>query len=132
MSASPAKVPPPARGQSGPPTRPPGDEDAPTIGAWLRFAPDGTVTVYAGKAEVGQSVRASLAQAVAEELRIPAAQVAVVLGDTAQTPFDLGTFGSRTTPVLVARLHKVAAAARAWFLAQAAIRWGVDASTLVV
>src|SRR5262249_11383065 len=82
------------------------------------------------KAEVGQGLRASLAQAIAEELRVPVAQVRVVLGDTARTPFDLGTFGSRTTPILAARLHRVAAAARELFLDRAAAQWGVARSTL--
>src|SRR5262245_46589903 len=37
------------------------------IGAWLHIAEDGTVTVYTGKVEVGQDIRTSLAQIVAEE-----------------------------------------------------------------
>src|SRR5262245_44364492 len=100
MSTDVARRPAPDRGQSGSSPRPPGSEDVPGIGAWLHFASDGTITAYCGKAEVGQSLRASLAQAVAEELRVPVDRVAVVLGDTGRTPFDLGTFGSRTTPVL--------------------------------
>ena len=39
------------------------------IGAWLHIGEDGTVTVFTGKAEVGQNIRTSLTQAVAEELR---------------------------------------------------------------
>ena len=119
------------RDQSGRTPRPAWDEDAPTIGDWLHIAADETITVYSGKAEVGQSVRASLAGAVAEELRVPPGQVQVVLGDTARTPFDMGTFGSRTTPIMVARLHKVAASARAWLVARAAAQWAVPPADLV-
>src|SRR5262249_9230136 len=38
------------------------------IGAWLHIGEDGRITVYTGKAEVGQNIRTSLTQAVAEEL----------------------------------------------------------------
>lgn len=109
-----------------------GEPDAPAIGDWLRFHPDGTVEVLAGKAEVGQGIRTSLAQAVAEELRLPLERVRTVLGDTARTPYDMGTFGSRTTPIMADRLHKVAASARELFSKQAASDWGVDPGELVV
>ena len=41
-------------------------------------------------------------QAVAEELRVPVESVRLVMADTDQVPFDMGTFGSRTTPTMVA------------------------------
>jgi isoquinoline 1-oxidoreductase len=132
MSADVANRPTPDKGQSGSSPRPAANEDVPEIGAWLHFGDDGTITVYCGKAEVGQSVRASLAQAVAEELRVPMARVQMVLGDTGRTPFDLGTYGSRTTPILAPRLRKVAASARALFVDRAAARWGVAAAALTV
>src|SRR5687767_10442935 len=81
-----------------------GEPDAPYIGNWLRFTPDGTIEVLSGKAEVGQGIRTSLAQAVAEELRVPLERVRVILGDTALAPYDAGTFGSRTTPSMAPRL----------------------------
>ena len=46
-------------------------------------ARDGTVTVFTGKTEVGQNIRTSLAQAVAEELRTPVASITLVMADTA-------------------------------------------------
>src|SRR5690348_13404469 len=70
-------------------------EDLPkNIGAWLHIAPDGTITAFTGKAEVGQNIRTSLTQAVADELRCSPASVHLVMGDTALTPWDMGTFGS--------------------------------------
>jgi isoquinoline 1-oxidoreductase len=102
------------------------------ISAWLHIAEDGTVTAYSGKAEVGQNIRTSLTQAVAEELRLPVASVRLVLGDTALTPFDMGTFGSRTTPSMSPQLRKAAAAARARLVALAAEQWNTDGSALVV
>ncbi|HEY9232101.1 MAG TPA: molybdopterin cofactor-binding domain-containing protein, partial [Blastocatellia bacterium] len=70
------------------------------IGAWLHIGEDGAVTVFTGKVEVGQDIRTSLAQVVAEELRMPLASISLVMGDTDLTPYDMGTFGSRTTPTM--------------------------------
>jgi nicotinate dehydrogenase subunit B len=89
------------------------DEAMPAeIGAWLHIAEDGAVTVHTGKVEVGQDIRTSLSQVVAEELRLSLSAIRLVMGDTDLTPFDMGTFGSMTTPVMAAQLRKVSAAAR--------------------
>jgi nicotinate dehydrogenase subunit B len=102
------------------------------IGAWLHIAEDGTVTVSTGKAEVGQNIRTSLAQAVADELRVPLDSVRLVMGDTDKTPFDMGTFGSRTTPTMASQLRRAAAAARELLIDKAAERWGIDRARVVV
>ncbi|MDP9412342.1 MAG: molybdopterin-dependent oxidoreductase [Actinomycetota bacterium] len=109
-----------------------GDPDAPQIWDWLHIEEDGTLTVYTGKVEVGQNIRTSLAQAVAEELRVPADAVTLVMADTDATPFDPGTVGSRTTPVMAARLRRVAAAARELLLDLAASQFGVERDELAV
>jgi nicotinate dehydrogenase subunit B len=101
------------------------------IGAWLHIGEDGTVTGFAGKAEIGQNVRTSLAQTIADELGVAFASVRMVLGDTALTPFDAGTFGSRTTPTMTPQLRKVAAAARDLLVEKAAKQWNVAADKLV-
>ncbi len=101
------------------------------ISAWLHIAPSGAVTVYTGKVEVGQNIRTSLAQQVAEELRVPLAAIRMVMGDTRLTPFDMGTFGSRTTPTMGPQLRKAAASARAILIELAARRWQTSASGLV-
>src|SRR5690242_568191 len=62
------------------------------LGAWLHVGEDGAVTVYAGKVELGQNIRTSLTQAVAEELHAPMGQIRLVMADTQLTPFDMGTF----------------------------------------
>ncbi len=82
------------------------------IGAWLHIGANGAVTVYTGKVEVGQNARTSLTQAVAEELGAPLTSIEMVMGDTDRTPWDMGTFGSLTTPTMLPQLRKVAAAAR--------------------
>ncbi|GEO05053.1 hypothetical protein AAE02nite_27170 [Adhaeribacter aerolatus] len=82
------------------------------IGAWLHIAEDNTVTVYTGKVEVGQNIRTSLAQIVAEELLVPISAIKMVMGDTDLVPYDAGTFGSRSTPAMGSQLRKTAIAAR--------------------
>jgi nicotinate dehydrogenase subunit B len=100
------------------------------IAAWLHVAADGIVTVYTGKVEFGQDIRTSLTQAVAEELRAPLGAIRLVMGDTELTPFDQGTFGSRTTPFMAAQLRQVAAAARETLVDLAAAKWSVERSGL--
>jgi nicotinate dehydrogenase subunit B len=102
-----------------------------SIGAWLHVSDDGTVTVYTGKAEMGQNIRTSLSQVVAEELRVPATLIKMVMADTELTPFDLGTLGSRTTPFMAPQLRKVSAAAREVLIGLAAKKWAVDRASVV-
>ena len=96
------------------------------ISAWLHLGENGRVTVYTGKVEVGQNIRTSLSQAVAEELHLSAERIELVMGDTQLTPFDMGTFGSRTTPTMNLQLRKVAAAARNLLIDLAAAQWQID------
>ena len=104
----------------------------PEIGPYVWIDGEGAITAYVGKAEVGQNIHTSLAQIVAEELRVPAERVRVVMGDTAHTPFDIGTFGSRTTPITGPQLWRVGAATRDVLLDLAAAEWNVDRATLAV
>src|SRR6266498_5193423 len=100
------------------------------IGAWIHIDEAGGVTVFTGKVEMGQNIRTSLAQAVAEELHVPVSMIHLVMGDTDLTPFDMGTFGSRTTPTMAPQLRKAAAAAREALIDLAAQQWNVDRSAV--
>src|SRR5215469_8235073 len=102
------------------------------IDAWLHIGEDGKVTVYTGKVEVGQNIRTSLTQAVSEELHVPTSRIELVMGDTRLTPFDMGTFGSRTTPTMNLQLRRVAAAARDTLIGLAAAQWKTDPQHLKV
>src|SRR5258708_14593514 len=82
------------------------------ISAWLHVGEDGGVTGFTGKAEIGQNIRTELAQTIADELRVPLESVRMVMAATALTPFDAGTFGSRTTPTTTPHLRPVSAPAR--------------------
>jgi CO/xanthine dehydrogenase Mo-binding subunit len=101
------------------------------ISAWIHIDADGRVKVFTGKVEVGQNIRTSLAQAVAEELRVSFESITMVMGDTDLAPWDMGTFGSRTTPTMSPQLRKMAVAARELLVETAAQRWNVDSSKLV-
>jgi nicotinate dehydrogenase subunit B len=101
------------------------------IDAWLHIGEDGTVTGFTGKAEIGQNIRTSLAQTIADELRVPFESVRMVTADTMLCPFDMGTFGSRSTPTMTPQLRSVAWAARDLLVAEAAKRWNVPAEKLV-
>jgi len=109
------------------------NQPAPTaLSAWLHIGETGLVTVYTGKVEVGQNSRTSLTQAVAEELRAPVESIRMVMGDTALTPYDMGTFGSQTTPRMWPQMRKVAATAREMLLDLASQKWTVDRGTLSI
>jgi isoquinoline 1-oxidoreductase len=79
------------------------------IGAWLHIGQDSAVTVYTGKVEIGQNIRTSLTQVLAEELHVPLGRIRLVMADTDLVPFDAGTFGSQTTPQMASQLRRVAA-----------------------
>jgi isoquinoline 1-oxidoreductase len=122
-----AQQPPGGRGRG------PGGGPAPReLGAWLHIGEDSAVTVYTGKVEVGQNIRTSLTQVVAEELHVGPDRIRLVMADTAQTPYDFGTAGSRTTPAMAAQLRQVAAAARELLLDLAAEQGQVRRESLTV
>ena len=101
------------------------------IGAWLHIGEDGKITVFTGKVEVGQNIRTSLTQAVAEELHVAVSRIELVMGDTLLAPFDMGTFGSRTTPTMNLQLRRVSAAASDMLKDIAAKNWEADKARLV-
>ncbi len=107
------------------------EDSLPTeINAWIHINEDGGVTAFTGKVEVGQNIRTSLSQAIAEELRVPIGSIQMVMGDTQVVPFDMGTFGSRTTPIMNLQLRRVSAAAREVLIGLAAKQWTVDRAHL--
>lgn len=67
--------------------------------AELRIHPTGKAILKLGVKSQGQGHETTFAQIVANELGIPVTDIAVVEGDTDNTPYGLGTYGSRSTPV---------------------------------
>lgn len=101
------------------------------LARWLHVGPDGRVTAFSGKVEYGQNIRTGLAVEVADELRVPLTSVEVVLGDTDQVPFDMGTFGSQSTARVGLRLRHAAATAREALLELASRRLDLHVEDLV-
>ena len=111
--------------------RPGQNRSAPrVIEGWLHIDEKGHVTGYTGKTEIGQNIRTSLAQGIADELRVPLADVTMVMADTDLVPYDAGTFGSQSTPRMAPQLARAAASARTMLIERAANLWQVDAGTL--
>lgn len=101
------------------------------VGARVHIAKDGAITVMTGKVECGQGARAELTQAAAEELRVPAGEIVLIMADTALVPDDGMTAGSRTSPSSVPAVRQGAAAAREVLIGLAAQRWGVPIKEVI-
>ena len=102
------------------------------LNAFLRIGPDGRVSCFTGKIEMGQGVNTSLAQMIAEELDVTVDDVDMVMGDTDLCPYDRGTWGSLTTRVFGPALRSAGAEARAVLLEMAAEHLGEPKASLSV
>jgi nicotinate dehydrogenase subunit B len=100
--------------------------------ALLLIGADGRVSCFTGKIEMGQGVITSLAQMLADELDVPVDRVNMVMGDTDLCPWDMGTFGSRSTRFFGPPLREAAAEARSILLAMAAEQFGLPVSRLTI
>src|SRR5207248_1929693 len=89
-----------------------GAKEAERVEDRIRIDPDGTVVALSGKIEFGQGIRTAFAMLVADEMDLPIERVRVVLGDTAQVPWDMGTFGSRSIAQEAPALRRAAAYAK--------------------
>jgi isoquinoline 1-oxidoreductase beta subunit len=96
--------------------------------AFIRIAPDGGVTVFSARPEVGQGIKTSLPMVVAEELGADWKSVKVVTAplDAAFGPQFAG--GSLSTPMSYEAMRKVGATARTMLVQAAALAWGVPES----
>ena len=74
--------------------------------ASVRVHPTGKVQIYTGVHSHGQGHETTFAQLVAHHLQIPMEDVELVHGDTAQIPFGMGTYGSRSLAVGGSAIYK--------------------------
>jgi CO/xanthine dehydrogenase Mo-binding subunit len=95
------------------------------VDAFLSIAPDGIVTVYTGKVDLGTGIRTALPQMAAEELDVPYEHVKLVEGDTALTPDQGATWGSLSIQVGGVQIRQAAATARKALVELAAQGLGV-------
>jgi nicotinate dehydrogenase subunit B len=100
--------------------------------AFLKIGEDGRVSCFTGKIEMGQGVVTSLAQMLADELDMSLDSVNMVMGDTDLCPWDMGTFGSRTTRFFGPPLRAAGAEARAVLLELASAQLHVPVQKLTV
>jgi aerobic carbon-monoxide dehydrogenase large subunit len=68
-------------------------------GATLRLSPTGKAQLAISVQSQGQGHETTFAQIVSAELGLPPEDIDVIHGDTDNTPYGLGTYGSRSTPV---------------------------------
>lgn len=120
--------PPPAIGQ--PPFVPgnPIEGDEILLAVW----DDGSVTGLNGHVDLGTGLRTALSQIVAEELDVQVEDIHMILGCTAASPNQGGTFASASIEVYSIPLRIAAAQARAWLIAAASANLGVPEERLVV
>src|SRR5437667_1382967 len=100
------------------------------LDAWLAIQPNGAVTIFTGKIELGQGIGTAIAQIAADELDVDLARVEVVSGDTARTPNEGQTAGSLSVTESGTAVRYACAEARDALLAAAALKLGVPVSTL--
>jgi CO/xanthine dehydrogenase Mo-binding subunit len=102
------------------------------LDSWIAVLPDGSVTAFFGKMDMGQGVDTAIAQMVAEELDVSFERVSVVMGDTAFTCNQGGASGSTGIQLGGLTLRRAAAEARRVLVERAAQKLDVKASQLVV
>ena len=117
--------------QSGPPV-PPMIRTNPQLDAWVRIAPDGSVTVMTGRVELGQGILTAMRQVAADELDVAPARIALISGDTAQTPNEGVTAGSLAVKLGSTALGLACADARATLVGVAAKAWDVQPQAIKV
>jgi nicotinate dehydrogenase subunit B len=111
--------------------KPPGSlATSPYLDSWIRIDADGSITVFTGKAELGQGFKTAFQQIAAEELDVPFASLKVVTADTKLTANEGYTAGSHSTQDSGTAIQYAAAQARALLIAEAAKRFDVSAESL--
>ena len=113
-------------------TLPSGDIDPQSLDSWLAITPDGNVTFYTSKVELGTGTITALAQIVAEELDVSIERIKMDSGDTSRTIEQGSTVGSRSIERAGPQVRQAAAAARQELLKLAAARLGVPVEKLSV
>jgi CO/xanthine dehydrogenase Mo-binding subunit len=114
-----------------PPSKAPGSlAETPKLDAWIKIDAESQVTVFTGKAELGQGIKTALLQCAAEELRLPFASIRIVTADTGLTADEGFTAGSNSMADSGTAVRNAAAQVREILGNEAARRWNVNASTL--
>lgn len=97
---------------------------------WIRVDAGGNITVFTGKAELGQGIRTALIQVAAEELNVEPGDIELITADTGRTPDEGFTAGSQSMQNSGTAIRHAAAQVRELLLAEAAKRFAVAVPTL--
>ncbi len=111
--------------------KPPGSlATSPYLDSWIRIDADGGITVFTGKAEIGQGFKTAFQQIAAEELDVPFKSLKVVTADTLLTADEGYTSGSQSTQYSGTAIQNAAAQVRGLLVAEAARRFNLPAESL--
>jgi nicotinate dehydrogenase subunit B len=102
------------------------------LDAWIRIDAANRVTVFTGKAELGQGLRTAITQIAAEELDVGFDRITLVTADTAMTPNEGFTAGSNSMKDSGTAIRNAAAQVREILVGKAAQRLGAGAESLRV
>jgi CO/xanthine dehydrogenase Mo-binding subunit len=105
-------------------------KQAPFLDSWIKVDASGAITVFTGKAELGQGIKTALMQVAAEELCVPFERVKLVTADTHATANEGFTAGSRSMQDSGTAIRNAAAQVREILVAEAAQRLGAEAASL--
>ena len=100
--------------------------------AVIRVCEDGTINLLTGATDAGQGSDVVLCQIAAEELGVPIEAIVIKRVDSAFTPVDPGTYGSRVTVIAGEATRKAAADARQQLLEFAAQTWRVNTEDIEI
>lgn len=100
------------------------------VESFVALHPDGKVTIYVGKVDLGTGTRTAMAQIAADELDVPFQRITMVMGDTGTTPDQWLTGANLTISQGGTELRRACATARTALVARGATRLGTSAAEL--
>jgi nicotinate dehydrogenase subunit B len=105
-------------------------KQTPYLDSWIRIDADGAISVFTGKAELGQGIKTALMQIAAEELDVDFDRIKLITADTALTPNEGFTAGSHSMQDSGTAIMNAAAQVRQLLIAEAATRAGSPAAQM--
>ena len=105
-------------------------QTTPLLDSWIRIDANGSITVFTGKAELGQGFKTAFQQIAAEELDVPFESLKLVTADTGRTANEGYTSGSQSMQNSGTAIQNAAAQVRELLVAEAARRLDLPVESL--